>query len=208
MKVREIQPQRRLSPGKSEKGNDYQKHKPELKEDFHSCCGYCGAYDGFGHASTYFEIDHFVPKDYLTRSESTISLCKYSNLVYSCRSCNNNKTKHWPSQRDDVYVIRDTGFIEPCDPEYENHLYRTDEGAIMWNTPIGKWMATTAFKFDERMEEVKLLWKYNKIRITIDELIIELNSYLEGSDEYEEIRKRISPLYERYYFLQKALRDS
>ncbi|WP_445721511.1 HNH endonuclease [Flavobacterium sp.] len=205
MSVREIVPFRRETPSKSEKGNDYGKHKPDLEEDFNYCCGYCGAFDGFGYTKTYFEIDHFVPKDFLIKSNSSIGFCKYSNLVYSCRFCNNNKNKHWPSESEDFFILDDKGYIDPCDPEYDNNLYRTEDGAIMWNTELGKWMATTAFKFDQRLEEIKLLWKYNKTRINIEKIIDELNDYLEGTDEYEEIKKELTPLFEKHYFLQREL---
>lgn len=206
MKVREEMPVRRKMPSKSEIGKNHSKHKPDLEEDFNYCCGYCGAYNGFGYTKTYFEIDHFVPRDFLIKSKSKIGFCKYSNLVYSCRFCNNNKTAHWPSQRDDVYVNEDgEGFIDPCDPDYENHLYRTDDGAIMWNTPTGKWMATVAFKFDERMEELKLLWQYNMTRITIEKIIDELNLYPADSNEHIEIKNELTPIFEKHYFLQKEL---
>jgi len=207
MNVRDKIPARRTIPSKCETGNNYRKHKPDLQEDFNYCCGYCGSYDGFGYTKTYFEIDHFVPKDFLIKSKSAIGLSRYSNLVYSCRFCNNFKTKHWPSQRDDIYIKEDEGFVDPCDPEYENHMYRTNDGAIMWNTPIGKWMVTVAFKFDERIEEIKLLWKYNSIRLTIEKIIDELNRYPIDSVEYEEIKNQLTPLYARHYFLQKELAD-
>lgn len=205
MNIREIFPERRKNPSKSEKGNNYSKHKPDLQEDFNFCCGYCGAFDGFGYTKTYFEIDHFVPKDFLAKSKSKIGLSTYSNLIYSCRFCNNSKTKYWPSQRDDIYIKDDEGFVDPCDLEYENNMYRTNEGAIMWSTPIGKWMVTVAFKFDERIEEIKLLWQYNGIRILIEKIIDELNNYPIHSHEYIEARKELTPLFEKHYFLQKEL---
>lgn len=205
MSIREKPPVRRQSPSKSEKGNNYHKHKSDLEEDFNHCCGYCGSFDGFGYRSTYFEIDHFVPKDFLIKSGSDIGLSKYSNLVYSCRFCNNHKSKHWPSQRDDIFIHGDEGFVDPCNPDYDDHLYRTNDGNIMWKTALGKWMATTAFKFDERSEELKLLWKYNKTRIVIEKIIDELNNYPRNSIEYEEIEGTLSPLFKKHYFLLKEL---
>jgi hypothetical protein len=205
MSLREISPIRRVPPSKSETGNNYQKHKPDLEADFNHCCGYCGSFDGFGYTRTYFEIDHFVPKDFLINSGSKIGLSKYSNLVYSCRFCNNYKSKHWPSNRDDIYIVGDEGFVDPCHEDYDNHLFRKPDGEIMWNTELGKWMATTAFKFDERVEEIKLLWKYNKTRIAIEEIIDELIRYPEGSAEYQEIENKLNPICTKHYFLQREL---
>ena len=55
MNVREEVPARRKTPTKSESGSNYRKHKPDLQDDFNSCCGYCGAFDNFGYTKTYFE---------------------------------------------------------------------------------------------------------------------------------------------------------
>lgn len=88
MKVREYLPSRRKSPSRKPTGENWSDHKPDLKEDFHSHCAYCGSYDGFRH--TYFEVDHFVPKS-LFRQVGGITDCQYDNLVYSCKFCNNKK---------------------------------------------------------------------------------------------------------------------
>src|ERR1700744_4369950 len=89
-------PSRRPVPTRSPKDN-WRDHKEDLKTDFNHCCGYCDAYDGFRDA--YYEVDHFVPKSFF----KTISLTQYSNLVYSCRFCNNNKRAKWPSQSETIY---------------------------------------------------------------------------------------------------------
>lgn len=60
MTVREKLPIRRTKTTNQPSNRDWSEHKPDLKEDFNSCCGYCDSYDGFRH--TYFEVDHFVPK--------------------------------------------------------------------------------------------------------------------------------------------------
>ena len=205
MNIREITPQRRVNPTKSEKGKNYSKHKPDLQEDFNHHCGYCGSFDGFGYTRTYFEIDHFVPKDFLIKSNSNIGLCTYSNLVYSCRFCNNFKTKHWPSGSDTSYILNEEGFVDPCTDEYNTHLYRTSEGAIHWNTNIGKWMATIAFKFDERAEELKLLWKLNETRKTIDNIIDELINIPDTDNDYIQLNTELSKLNHKHYCFQKEL---
>lgn len=207
MTVRDEIPVRRTKLTQSEKGKNYSKHKPDLKKDFNNHCGYCGAYDGFGYTLTYFEIDHFIPKDFLIKNNSKIGLCKYSNLVYSCRFCNNNKTKFWPSEKDDVFRIKNVGYIDPCDPDYEKQFYRNDDGAILWRTQLGKWMSTVAFKFDIRIDEIKLLWKYNQTRKNIEKIAEILNQTPEGSDEFIEIKKKLSYFHEKHYQFQKILSE-
>lgn len=44
---------------------------------------------------------------------------------------------------------------------HDDHLYRTDSGSIMWKTALGKWMATKAFKFDERERLIVCSWNLN-----------------------------------------------
>ena len=95
MTIRDSLPKRRLKPTKNPKGNNWSKHKPDLREDFNKQCAYCGFFDGYRH--TYFEVDHFIPKVFLEKISSKIDLCQYSNLVYSCKFCNNNKLSKWPS---------------------------------------------------------------------------------------------------------------
>ena len=63
----------------------YGKHRDDLKLDYIDRCGYCNDVNTW--RFIWFEIDHFVPKQHL----ETISEKDYSNLVYSCRSCNNAK---------------------------------------------------------------------------------------------------------------------
>lgn len=85
---------RKITPARRESVPVYKTHneyKPLLREDFHQRCGYCGDHEFF--RDTYYEVDHFVPK----KSLVNISPTEYSNLVYSCRSCNNSKRAKWPT---------------------------------------------------------------------------------------------------------------
>ncbi len=110
MKVRAKRPARRATPSMNPTGSSWADHKPDLKEDFHEHCGYCGSYDGFRH--TYFEVDHFVPKSLFERTGG-IGLCQYDNLVYSCKFCNNNKKHKWPSGDIAIHNTNNEGFVDP-----------------------------------------------------------------------------------------------
>ncbi len=200
MKVRDKLPKRRPEPTKSPKKGSWTKHKPDLRQDFHSHCGYCGSYDGYRH--TWYEVDHFIPKSLL---EGKISDVEYSNLVYSCKFCNNKKLAKWPTEDISIPNANNKGFVDPCDEDYDTHLYRTDDGGIMWSTDLGKWMWETAFKFDERNYALKLLWELNERRKLIDVFIIELNKREEGSNEYNEIKAEAEKLSFEYYKYDKAL---
>ena len=88
MDLRERIPTRRFDP---KSVSDYHQYKEDLREDFKCRCGYCNDHDYF--RTTDYQIDHFVSRTQMKR----IELTDYSNLVYSCRSCNNSKRAKWPT---------------------------------------------------------------------------------------------------------------
>ncbi len=204
MKVRDLLPQRRSTPTKNPTV-DWSKHKDDLKVDFHHHCAYCGSYDGFRH--TYFEVDHFIPKDFLKKIGSTIGLCQYDNLVYSCKFCNNNKSSLWPSQIESVFNLNNEGFVDPCNIEYDTHLKRTKDGGIMWNTPLGKWKATVAFKFDERANAIKLLWELNQRRKLVMAFANEMKKRDKDSPEYAGLMNHAGKISFEYVLLHNELMD-
>lgn len=204
MRVRLTLPKRRTVTTKNPTGKNWSEHKPDLKQDFHACCGYCGSYDGFRH--TYFEVDHFVPKSLFEKS-NRITYCQYDNLVYSCKFCNNNKSSKWPTKDETKHHENNEGFIDPCDPTYDDHLYRTKDGGIGWKTELGKWMAVKAFKFDERSSSIKVLWNLNRIRQLINDLVDQLNLEVPGTPEYDLIKSKASELSFEYFIYDKKLME-
>ncbi len=204
MKVRDILPTRRTVTTKQPTDKNWGEHKPDLKEDFNNCCGYCGSFDGFRH--TYFEIDHFIPKS-LFEKNGNIGYCQYDNLTYSCKFCNNKKGNKWPSGDETIPNINNQGFVDACSPDYEDHLYRTASGSIMWKTDLGKWMVTQAFKFDERERSIIVLWNLNELRKIIDRLIIELKKFQVGDGTYEIIKKKLGDYTLKYFIYHEELRE-
>ncbi|MES2701888.1 MAG: HNH endonuclease signature motif containing protein [Bacteroidota bacterium] len=198
-KFRSAAPIRRRVPTYNPTGENWGQHKSDLKADFNSRCGYCDSKDEFRH--TYFEVDHFVPKEFIKRS-MTITLTHYENLVYSCKFCNNGKSSKWPSQHDKVFNDGTKGFVDPCDSTYESHFYRTPEGGIMWRTELGRWMHEKAFKFDERQAAIKLLWNLDRIDNLIKRLSTHLNNLHIASTQYATLKVKIGDLaysYHRYH---------
>lgn len=200
--VRDKLPVRRDAPSQTPNEGNWTVHKPDLREDFHEHCGYCGSYDGFRH--TWFEVDHFIPKSFLLLT-GNISNVEYSNLVYSCKFCNNKKLSKWPSKSETVFHINNEGFVDPCDVDFDNHLHRANDGSIMWSTPLGKWMVTEAFRFDERQDSIKVLWNLNETRKVIDSLIELMSQEVEGSQEYDIIKSKAEEYSLKYYIFHKEL---
>lgn len=139
----------------------YTDYRPELREDFNERCGYCGDHDFF--RQTYYEIDHFVPRKKL----KTIALNDYSNLVYSCRSCNNSKRAKWPTGDEKVHNNGKVGFIDPCDETYADQFHRGKDGSIIARTELGEWM-WKALNFGNPAHRV--IWNLEEIRKRIRQM--------------------------------------
>jgi len=172
-------------------------HKPDLKIDFNERCAYCDSYDGFRH--TWFEVDHFIPKDFFTKKKTTLTVTQYDNLVYSCKFCNNNKLNQWPSQSLSRFNNGQVGFVDPCDDAYDTHFYRDADGAIMWATELGKWMHTTAFKFDERERGIRMLWNLQRLKSIIETLEPVVEQLTKDGQEYSDSHAKLLE-YTRAYF--------
>ncbi|MCT4237808.1 HNH endonuclease [Elizabethkingia anophelis] len=204
MKVRDNLPIRRANPTKNPIGNNWSEHKPDLREDFHKHCAYCGSYDGYSH--TWFEVDHFVPKSLFTKQKN-IGLCQYDNLVYSCKFCNNIKLSKWPSNDETIPILNNKGFANPCSTDYDTHLYRTNNGSIRGKTVVGKWMVEIGFKFDERDYCVKLLWELNQLRKAINYMMSEANKHHPNSDEHKSIKSKAAESALEYFMYRNELEE-
>ncbi|SHG79100.1 TIGR02646 family protein [Chryseolinea serpens] len=171
--------------------NSHRDHKPNLKIDFFSRCGYCNAHDEW--KSTYYEVDHFIPEYILTIKSKT----DYSNLVYSCRSCNNAKRKKWPSNDQSVPNINNEGFVDPCEPTYESHFSRRTTGEIDHETDLGKWMY---FALKLHKPHHKIVWNLENL----NQMITELKKLENNLDDQPEIKAKLLKVYDEYtaYYAQ------
>jgi hypothetical protein len=158
--------------------NKYGDHRSDLRIDFKNRCGYCNDIESY--RITWFEIDHFVPKEYL----KTITETDYSNLVYACRSCNNAKRAKWPTKEEKVHHQNDIGFIDPCNDTYNNQFDRLNNGRIVPKTKLGEWIYNS-LKFYKPQHEV--IWNIE----LLDTLIDEINLVLEHSQN-DNMKERLT----------------
>ena len=156
MKLREFTPERRPNPGKYA---DYHAYKDSLREDFHCRCGYCDDQDYFSDVP--YQIDHFVPKAAL----KTIAENDYGNLVYSCRRCNRAKWDKWPTGDEYRHNDGKEGFIDPCNPSYDQQFERNDRGEIIPVTALGDWMW---MEMDLGNPAHRIIWTLAHIRKELD----------------------------------------
>lgn len=140
---------------------DWRSHKAELEEDFLGICGYCGKH--FKATICDSQIEHFIPKKKYPQYEN-----KYSNLILSCKVCNNKKRSDWPSN-DPLKNITDdgkAGYVDPATDEFDNHLERTSDGTIIGKTDVGRYMAKRfGFNYRPISENHKIKELYDVIQL-------------------------------------------
>lgn len=140
---------------------DWKKHKKELNEDFFGICGYCGK--DFKATLCDSQIDHFVPKKKYPDYEN-----KYSNLVLSCKVCNNKKRSDWPSRDPHKSITDDKmcGYIDPATDEFDENLERNNDGSIVGKTDVGNYMVKRmGFDYRPIRECYKIKEIYDAIEI-------------------------------------------
>lgn len=138
---------------------DYKSFKPYLVKDFNNRCGYCDSHDKFFGGLKNFQIDHFKPHSIVI---FTPLKHDYSNLVYSCPSCNRAKSNKW----EDV-----DGFIDPCDNEYDNFISRDTNGKIKHNnTKQGEYIYSNLNLLLRRHEFLWLIERLENQKSQIKEL--------------------------------------
>lgn len=169
----------------------YSDHRDELKKDYKNRCGYCNDIDIW--RTVWFEIDHFVPQKYL----KTIKETDYSNLVYACRSCNNSKRANWPTGDELIHHKNDEGFIDPCDDKYEKQFARHNNGQIIYQTQLGKWMY---YKLKLHKPQHEIIWQIDEL----DNLIKQCEAFLAKMDN-QVLKDKLLNLYREYYSYTKQL---
>ena len=120
---------------------DYKSYKSFLKIDFFERCGYCNDHDAWSNGRRGMQIDHFVPK---TKFAAAFNVHHYSNLVYSCFYCNNNKSDNWVTA-DPLQAIGPdgkSGFIHPRNKDYDDAFKRSNDGSIIPQNDVGQYMFT------------------------------------------------------------------
>ncbi len=181
------------------KVNSHGEHRKDLKTDYKDRCGYCNDLDNW--RSIWFEIDHFIPQKRNKKQFLTIkTITDYTNLVYSCRSCNNAKRNKWPSNDEKVPNINNEGFIDPCEDEYKDQFNRLKNGRIKPNTDLGEWMYNAMKLYNPQHE---ILWNIEQVHI----LIIEIRDLVAKSPDDIDLMKRLIILYNTYDdYIQKLFK--
>ncbi|GJK50778.1 hypothetical protein TUM17560_31550 [Serratia marcescens] len=182
--------------------NKYNSYKEALSKDFFCCCGYCGAHHVYYGSGKCFHIDHFAPKSKFKHLEN-----EYSNLVYSCPTCNIAKSNDWCGNNENESISNGIGYIEPCDTQYSEAFYRDSSGKIRYKegNSAAKYMYDK-LKFGLRRHEIFWLADYfyelvprisRKLKETPENnpLHVELKSLLldviDQMDKYRQLQREL-----------------
>lgn len=109
---------------------DYKAYRPALRDEFKYACGYCENREPELGGSEAFHVDHYRPK-----SKFPHLICKYTNLIYSCRYCNRSKSNYWPN-----FLEWALGRVI-LNPRTDNFGKHIDQSGLAWVglTAKGKW---------------------------------------------------------------------
>lgn len=111
-------------------------NKKYLAEDFSHRCAYCDDRDALAGGYSSYHVEHFAPKEKFPDLKYT-----YENLLYSCPFCNCSKNDDWVGSTADENIKGDSGYVSPCDADYQKHLDRDSKtGAIVVQTALGQYM--------------------------------------------------------------------
>lgn len=160
-------------PSHSYKGTKWKTmktNKKYLKKDFHGRCAYCGDSDSVGMSARHFQVDHFVPKEKFPNLK-----WEYTNLMYACEFCNGAKSDYWAGESPDQNIVDNEGIVSPCCAEYDSHICRSENGAIVPLSIIGQFMYK---KLKLYLRRHHLLHKLESLRIRIGKM----KKYEECSD--------------------------
>lgn len=189
LKVRGIHPTR----SEVERKGHYRDYRIDLRNDFNGSCGYCDDNDKFQDKST-FHIDHFAPKSKFPDLE-----LEYKNLVYSCRFCNIAKSNKWISGDANIPNNGMLGFIDPCDENYDEHLYRDSKGSINAKSDLGCYLVK---ELNLGLIRHEYLWKARKLRAQkqkLEELLSDIPKTSESRVSVLEAIVELVREYENYF---------
>lgn len=151
MYIHTKKPARRVVPTRTK----YSEYRSDLELDFNGACGYCDD-NNLRVDSVCFHIDHFAPKSLFPLLQN-----EYTNLVYSCRFCNQCKSSHWIGNDATIPHDGQKGFIDPCSNEYDQNLERDSYGRIRGKTELGRYIVR---RLNLNLIRHELLWNARRAR--------------------------------------------
>ena len=180
LRIKEKTPVRSYS-GESWKTN--KTNKKYLAKDFEHRCAYCDDLDKYNGGVRSYHVEHFAPKEKFPDLEFT-----YDNLLYACPYCNEAKSDKWPSDKAEVSIVNEEGFIDPCTEEYYKYIYRNEDGSIGYNGKLGKYIYDELNLYLKRHQVNYNLVRINKRIDKLEKVICTKKEKGESVEQLEEIQ--------------------
>lgn len=169
---------------------NYRAYKPELRKDFDRRCGYCNTADEYYGGTRGFQIDHFAPKSIFREMEAD-----YGNLVYSCPFCNRAKSNKWIGDKAQPSHDGQTGFVDPCDPEFDNHVQRDGQGKVVALSDLGLYMVKN---LNLQLLRHQFLWQAQRLDSIAAKLLELMPKVEKDTPEYIQILEELVEVFSAY----------
>lgn len=105
------------------------------------------------------------------------------------------KSNHWIGTDPTTPNDGERGFVDPCEQDYDEHLERTSEGAIISKTALGKYMSRRLCLHLVRHQVLWISRRARRLRDEIDPLIEQYRqSGLPNSAAYTDLLERYRDL--------------
>lgn len=116
---------------------EYSHYKQEIRQDSLGRCVYCDTHeDEIGGQET-MELDHFRPRKYPQHHHLVNDP---TNLVWSCRGCNNLKRDHWPALGTGSSIRGNEGFVDPFNDDRADFFRVESDGELIALKPPAQYM--------------------------------------------------------------------
>ena len=111
--------------------NAYRRYRKEIREDCQGRCVYCDIHENELQYNAFSEqeimtLDHFRPQDTYGHLKNDPT-----NLVYSCKTCNELKGCAWPAWGTSSTIFNGRGFLDPFITDLHLYFNITDNGKFI-----------------------------------------------------------------------------
>lgn len=160
-------------------------NKKYLAIDFKNRCAYCDDLDKYNGGYRAYHVEHFAPKEKFPDLEYV-----YDNLLYACPYCNNSKSDKWPSDRADVNVVGDAGFLDPCCEAYYDNLHRKDDGSIGYSTDLGEYIFN---ELNLGLKRHKIIYRQTELNELIEKTQKKIDKMKADGKDVTELESQLLP---------------
>ena len=107
-----------------------------------------------------------------------------SNIILTIKGCARHKSAKWPTESEKLPNDGIRGWIDPCEDLYDEQFERSEIGAIIAKTEIGRWMYDNLNLWKKQHE---VLWNIEQLDGLIDEIESLISSSCENTTDYKDL---------------------